>query len=336
MTLANALSKQENEVAAQEILSRTKTLVVPALEEASTRLSPEIQPLVRHHLSAGGKYLRAGLALLSSNAAGADEHVGLVGALAIELIHNFSLIHDDIIDRDEDRRHQPTVWAKFGVGPALIAGDALSNLAFELLLEDPSPERVRAARRLADATQAMIAGQAEDIASEQRASLTVEECLHMEAGKTGALLSCAASMGAVLAGAEDAAVDALSRYGEHLGVAFQAIDDMLGVWGDPSVTGKPVGNDLRLRKKTLPISIANAKGFEVFAEGTSPLDQELTDAEVAEAMVLLDECGARYETLELAGEELRLALEALDSATMVQTARAELTVIARFVIERDQ
>jgi geranylgeranyl diphosphate synthase type I len=336
VTLANALSKQENEVAAQEILSRTKTLVVPALEEASTRLSPEIQPLVRHHLSAGGKYLRAGLALLSANAAGADEHVGLVGALAIELIHNFSLIHDDIIDRDEDRRHQPTVWAKFGVGPALIAGDALSNLAFELLLEEPSPERVRAARRLADATQAMIAGQAEDIASEHQASLTVEECLHMEAGKTGALLSCAASIGAVLAGADDAAVDALSRYGEHLGVAFQAIDDMLGVWGDPSVTGKPVGNDLRLRKKTLPISIANAKGFEVFAEGTSPSDQELTDAEVAEAMVLLDECGARYETLELAGEELRLALEALDSATMVQTARAELTVIARFVIERDQ
>jgi geranylgeranyl diphosphate synthase type I len=336
VTLANALSKQENEVTAQGILSRTKTLVVPALEEASTRLSPEIQPLVRHHLSAGGKYLRAGLALLSANAAGADEHVGLVGALAIELIHNFSLIHDDIIDRDEDRRHKPTVWAKFGVGPALIAGDALSNLAFQLLLEEPSAERVRAARRLADATQAMIAGQAEDIASEQQASLTVEECLHMEAGKTGALLSCAASIGAVLAGADDAVVDALSQYGEHLGVAFQAIDDMLGVWGDPIVTGKPVGNDLRLRKKTLPISIANSKGFEVFAEGTSPLDQELSDSEVAEAMVLLDECGARYETLELAGEELRLALEALDSATMVQTARTELTVIARFVIERDQ
>jgi len=336
VTLANALSKQENEVTAQGILSRTKTLVVPALEEASTRLSPEIQPLVHHHLSAGGKYLRAGLALLSANAAGADEHVGLVGALAIELIHNFSLIHDDIIDRDEDRRHKPTVWAKFGVGPALIAGDALSNLAFQLLLEEPSAERVRAARRLADATQAMIAGQAEDIASEQQASLTVEECLHMEAGKTGALLSCAASIGAVLAGADDAVVDALSQYGEHLGVAFQAIDDMLGVWGDPSVTGKPVGNDLRLRKKTLPISIANSKGFEVFAEGTTSLDQELSDAEVAEAMVLLDECGARYETLELAGEELRLALSALDSATMVQTARTELTVIARFVIERDQ
>ena len=259
-----------------------------------------------------------------------------MGALAIELIHNFSLIHDDIIDRDEDRRHEPTVWAKYGVGPALIAGDALSNLAFQLLLEEPSAERVRAARRLADATQAMITGQAEDIASERQASLSVEECLHMEAGKTGALLACAASIGAVLAGADDAVVDALSAYGEHLGVAFQAIDDMLGVWGDPSVTGKPVGNDLRLRKKTLPISIANAKGFDVFAEGTSPLDQELSDAEVTEAMVLLDECGARYETLELAGAELRAALTALDSATLVNTARTELTVIARFVIERDQ
>jgi geranylgeranyl diphosphate synthase type I len=336
VTLADALSKQENELSALGILSRTKALVVPALEEASRRLSPEIQPLVHHHLSAGGKYLRAGLALLSANAAGADEQVGLAGALAIELIHNFSLIHDDIIDRDEDRRHKPTVWAKYGVGPALIAGDALSNLAFQLLLEDPSALRVRAARRLADATQAMITGQAEDIASEQQPSLSVEECLRMEAGKTGALLACAASIGAVLAGADDSVVDALSAYGQHLGVAFQATDDMLGVWGDPSVTGKPVGNDLRLRKKTLLISIANAKGFEVFAEGTTSLDPELTDAEVAEAMVLLDECGARYETLEMAGEELRLALEALDGTAMVDAARAELTVLARFVIERDQ
>jgi geranylgeranyl diphosphate synthase type I len=333
--MANAPTKQENELTALAILSRTKELVFPALEVASTRLSPEIRPLVHHHLSAGGKYLRAALALLSANAAGAEDEVGLAGAVAMELIHNFSLIHDDIIDRDVDRRHQPTVWAKYGVGPALIAGDALSNLAFQLLLDEPTAPRVRAAIRLADATHAMISGQAEDIASEHRASLSVEECLHMEAGKTGALLACAASIGAVLAGADDNVVEALSAYGEHLGVAFQAIDDMLGVWGDPSVTGKPVGNDLRLRKKTLPISIANAKGFDVFAEGPA-MDQELSDAEVTDAMVLLDECGARYETLEMAGVELDAALAALESATLVATARTELGVIARFVIERDQ
>jgi geranylgeranyl diphosphate synthase type I len=158
----------------------------------------------------------------------------------------------------------------------------------------------------------------------------------MEAGKTGALLACAASIGAVLGGADDSVVNALTEYGSHLGLAFQAIDDMLGVWGDSSITGKPVGNDLRLRKKTLPISIANAKGFDVFAEHASTLDRELSDTDVAEAMVLLEECGARYETLELAGKELEAALSALDRATMVSRARADLTVLARYVIERDQ
>jgi geranylgeranyl diphosphate synthase type I len=336
VTVPNATSKHDNELTALDILSRAKTLVHPALEAASQRLSPEIQPLVSHHLSAGGKYMRASLALISANAAGAEDQVGLVGALAIEFVHNYSLIHDDIIDRDVERRHQPTVWSKYGIGPALIAGDALSSLAFQLLLEDPTDERVRAARCLADAVQAMIAGQAEDMASELESSLSVEECLHMEAGKTGALLACSASIGAILAGADDSVVNALVDYGNHLGLAFQAIDDMLGVWGESSVTGKPVGNDLRLRKKTLPISIAYAKGFDVFAEHAPGTDQELSDDEVNGAMVLLEECGALHETLELAQHELDSALGALEGATMVNTARAELTVLARYVIERDQ
>jgi geranylgeranyl diphosphate synthase type I len=276
------------------------------------------------------------LALLSASAGGADERVGLVGALAIEFIHNFSLIHDDIIDGDIERRHEPTVWAKFGVGPAIIAGDALSTLAFQLLLDETTPERVRAASRLAEATQAMIVGQAADIASERQLSLSVEECLRMEAGKTGALLSCAAAIGAILAGASDETISALSDYGDHLGQAFQAIDDMLGVWGESSVTGKPVGNDLRLRKKTLPICIAHAKGFDVFAETTSSVEDELTDAEVVDAMTLLDECGARYETGEMAEAELRAALAALERAPMDAAARSELGVLARYVIERDQ
>ena len=336
MTLSDSLSKHENELTALDILSRTKTLVHPALVAATQRLGPELQPLASHQLSTGGKYFRACLALLSASAAGADEQVGLVGALAIEFVHNFSLIHDDIIDNDVTRRHQPTMWAKYGVGPAIIVGDALSTLAFQLLLDEATVERVAAARCLADAVQAMILGQAQDIASEDQPSLSVEECLRMEAGKTGALLACAASIGAVLAGANDDVVNALSEYGDHLGLAFQATDDVLGVWGEPSITGKPVGNDLRLRKKTLPISIANAKGFDIFAKPSSSVEQELSDADVAEAMVLLEECGARYETLELAEKELRAALEALDRAPMASTARDELAVIARYVIERDQ
>ncbi len=336
MTLADSLSRRDNGTTALDTLARAKSLVEPALDEVTLRLSPELRPVVLHHLSGGGKLVRATLALLSAKAVGAEEQTGLVGALAMELVHNFSLIHDDIIDGDVERRHVPTVWAKFGVGPALIAGDGLLTLAFQILLEDPTAERVKATRALADATQAMIVGQGEDINSEHRASLTVEECLRMEAGKTGALLACASSIGAVLAGADDGAISALSDFGQHLGLAFQAVDDILGVWGDPNVTGKPVGNDLRLRKKTLLISIANSKGFDVFAETGAASEQEMSDAQVADAMELLDDCGARYETLEMAESNLDAALSSLQRVPLDASAVAELSAIAHYVIERDK
>ncbi len=280
--------------------------------------------------------MRAGLALLSATAAGGDEQVGVVGAVAMELVHNYSLIHDDIIDGDVERRHRRTLWAEFGVGPAIIVGDAMSILAFQLLLEDPTDARVRAAGLLGEATQAMITGQAEDMASELRSSLSVEECLRMEAGKTGALLSCSASIGAVLAEAPTSMVDALADYGSHLGVAFQAVDDVLGIWGESSVTGKPVGSDLRQHKKSLPISIATERGVDVYGSLASPFGQDLTEKEVAGALALLEECGARQETMAIGATHLRLALEALDQAPLASGPRRELAAIASFVIERDQ
>ena len=333
MTLADSLSTRDHGSIALDTLARSRSLVQPALEEVAQRLSPELRPVVLHHLNGGGKLVRATLALLSAQAAGSNDQTGLVGALVIELVHNFSLIHDDIIDGDIERRHVPTVWAEFGVGPALIAGDALLTLAFQLLLEEPTAERVRASKLLADATQEMIVGQGEDINSEHQLVVSVEECLRMEAGKTGALLACASSIGAVLAGADDTTVAALSDFGQHLGLAFQAVDDILGVWGDPNVTGKPVGNDLRMHKKTLPISMANAKGFEVFTE---PSEHDMTDDEVAEAMVLLDECGAKYETMEMAESHLEQALKSLQLVPLVPTAVTELSAIAHYVVERDK
>jgi geranylgeranyl diphosphate synthase, type I len=334
--LADSLSRRDDGTTALDTLARAKSVVEPALTEVTLRLSPELRPVILHHLSGGGKLVRPTLALLSAKAVGADEKTGLVGALAIELVHNFSLIHDDIIDGDVERRHVPTVWAEFGVGPALIAGDGLLTLAFQLLLEEPTTERVNATRLLADATQAMIVGQAEDINSEHLSSLTLEECLRMEAGKTGALLACASSIGAVLAGADEATVRALSDYGQHLGLAFQAVDDILGVWGDPKVTGKPVGNDLRLRKKTLLISVANSKGFDVFAETGITNDEEMTDAQVTAAMDFLDDCGARYETLEMAETNLAAALASLERVPLDSSAVTELSAIAHYVIERDK
>jgi len=336
VTLTNSRSRRDGDPVATEVLARARSVVQPALNAAASRLSPELQTALDHHLAGGGKYVRAGLVLLSASAGGGDEQDGVVGAVAMELIHNYSLIHDDIIDGDVERRHRRTLWAEFGVGPAIIAGDAMSILAFQLLLEDPTNARVRAAGLLGHATQAMITGQAEDMASELRSSLTVEECLRMEAGKTGALLSCSASVGAVLAGAPDVIVEALADFGSHLGVAFQAVDDVLGIWGESSVTGKPVGSDLRQHKKSLPISIAGELGVDVYGTLASPLGHDLTEKEVAGALTLLDECGARRETMAIGTAHLRLALEALDRAPLAPEPRRELAAIANYVIERDQ
>jgi geranylgeranyl diphosphate synthase type I len=189
--------------AASATLTRAALLVAPALHAAVGRLNPSLQGPVHHHLAGGGKRVRAALSLLSASVVGAPEETGVVGAVAIELIHNFSLIHDDIIDGDTERRHRSTVWSEFGVGQAIIAGDALATLALQVMLEHPTTERVRAAACLLEATQVMIAGQGDDMAFETRPSVTVAECLDMERGKTSALLACAVSLGAILAGAPE-------------------------------------------------------------------------------------------------------------------------------------
>ncbi len=322
--------------AASASLTRAAQIVAPALDAAVERLSPSLHDPVRHHLAGGGKRVRAALSLLSASAAGATEETGVVGAVAIELIHNFSLIHDDIIDGDTERRHRSTVWSEFGIGQAIIAGDALATLALQVMLEHPTPERVRAATCLVEATQVMIAGQGDDMAFESRPSVTVTECLDMERGKTSALLGCAVSLGAILAGASEATVEALAEFGSHVGTAFQAVDDLLGIWGEPSHTGKPVGSDLLQHKKTLPVSIALTRAGEELPELLHLLEGDLSPADVKRARVLMEDCGARDATATLADEYLELALAALDRVSLVPGPKSDLVAIARFVTERDR
>src|SRR5207247_4013625 len=125
----------------------------------------------------GGKAVRPALAFLSAEAVGAPAEIGLPGAVAVELVHNFSLLHDDVMDQDRERRHRPTAWALFGVGPAILAGDALLTLAHEVLVTAPTARGVETSRALARATAAMIAGQGEDLGFESRLDVTVQECL---------------------------------------------------------------------------------------------------------------------------------------------------------------
>ncbi|HLI23790.1 MAG TPA: polyprenyl synthetase family protein [Acidimicrobiales bacterium] len=332
-----------------DLLARARDVTAPVMAAAVDRLVPEIRRPVTYHLgwtdeqgrplgAPGGKGIRPALALLSAEAAWAEPEVGVPGAVAVELVHNYSLIHDDIIDGDVERHHRPTVWTVFGIGRAIIAGDALDTLAHQVLLEASPSAGPRAVAALADATAEMIAGQADDIAFETRRQVGVDECMAMSAAKTGALLGCAASIGAVLAAAPPATVGALRDFGRHLGLAFQAVDDLLGIWGDPATTGKPAGNDLRQRKKSMPVVSALAAGGEEAEELRALLvgddDGPLEDDQVHRAAFLVEACGGREWTTVRAKAHLDSALGALERVRLSAVPHRQLADIAAFAVER--
>jgi geranylgeranyl diphosphate synthase, type I len=317
-------------------LARASAVVTPAIVAALERLDRSLREPVLHHMAGGGKHVRAGLVLLAAAAVGGTDQDAVAGAVAVELVHNYSLLHDDIIDGDRERRHRPTVWAQYGVGVAIVVGDALAALALQVLLDDPTPRHVQAARLIAEGNQAMIGGQSADMVFEGRAAVTVDECLAMERGKTGALLSAACAVGGVLGGGTGRQVDALAAYGDHLGVAFQAVDDLLGIWGEPSRTGKPVGADLLARKKTLPVAAAMAAGGSTAAELESILSGELAEGDVAKATELIEASGARDAVTEIADHHLHEALAALDQAGFEPGPKEELMSVARYVTARDR
>jgi geranylgeranyl diphosphate synthase type I len=338
-----------------DVLARSRRAIHPALSAAIDRLAPEIRQIATYHMgwtdtsgnpveAPGGKGVRPTMAVLGAEAAWADPEVGVPGGVAVELVHNFSLIHDDIIDTDTERHHRPTVWSAFGVGPAIVAGDALQVLAHQVLLEASLKTGPAASSALADATAAMIAGQADDIAFEKRRHVSVEQCTAMSAAKTGALLGCASSIGAILAGAPDATVGALRDYGRHLGLAFQAIDDLLGIWGDPDTTGKPSGTDLVLRKKSMPVVSALAAGGveadELRALILGPEDtgaplEPLDADQVSRARYLVEACGGREWTAVRAKSNLDAALGALERVRLSAIPHRDLADLAVYVVERE-
>jgi geranylgeranyl diphosphate synthase, type I len=352
-------------------LERAREITEPLARQAVSTLVPSIRDVVGYHLgwcdaqgrptgASGGKGIRQTLAVLSAEAAWADCSVGAPGGVAVELVHNFSLVHDDLMDGDLERRHRPTVWALWGPSVALIAGDALATLATDVVLRSPSAGAAQAALALGEATAEMIAGQADDLAFERRRTVSVEECTAMSTAKTGALLGCAASIGAILACAPATTVRALKDFGRHLGVAFQAVDDLLGIWGDPAATGKPTGNDIQRRKKSMPIVAALAAGdegareleellFEDWAPpaegpgGKAPSGPEwepeglklLSDEQVARAAWLVEACGGREWTAARAKAHLDAALGSLERARLSPVPRRALADLAVYVVERE-
>lgn len=262
-----------------------------------------------------GKRLRPILCLLACQEAGGDPVQALPAAAALELLHNFSLIHDDVEDGDEVRRHRPTVWKLWGVPQAINAGDALFSISFATMQRvarrGVEPRRVLAAlETFTDMCIALTQGQHLDISFEQRSAVSVSEYLRMIQGKTAALIGAAAAIGGQLAGAADPTVDALRRFGRALGLAFQIQDDILGIWGDPAQTGKAAGNDILRRKKSLPLLYAlqdaatGPRLAELFA--CEPVPESLPAA-----LALLEQAGARSFAEEQRAAHHEAALSAL-------------------------
>src|SRR6202000_3372246 len=166
-----------------------------------------------------GKALRPALALLSARAAGVAPERGVSAAVAVELVHNFALLHDDIMDGDTERRHRPTAWTVFGVGAAILAGDGLLAIANDLLLEDTHPGGSWAGRCLSAAVPRLIAGQGEALAFEQRGDVSLAECIEMAGDKTAALMACACTIGAVHVGASPELAMGLAEFGGPVGLA---------------------------------------------------------------------------------------------------------------------
>ncbi len=301
-----------------------------------------------------GKRVRPVLCLLACEACGGEWEQALPAAAAIELLHNFSLLHDDIEDRDETRRGRPTVWALWGEAQAINAGDALSILAQLALLrlserDVPATTVVAALCLFNHACLAITGGQYLDIGFERRTSVSTADYLAMIERKTAALAACACEMGALIAAAPNPSLrlgsvqatgsghsvqrEHLRTFGRHLGLAFQMRDDVLGVWGDPVITGKPVGADVARRKKSLPI----LHGLEHSAELRALLAQErLSAADVCHATELLQETGSRAYAEQLTQEHHVQALAALEEAHLEEPAAEALHELAQTLLSRER
>lgn len=281
-----------------------------------------------------GKRLRPLLCMLICEAVGGKVEHALPAAAAIELVHNFSLIHDDIEDDSDTRRHRTTVWKLWGMPHGINCGDgmfsaALLRLAY-LTERGVTPERaLRAQRVMLETCLKLTEGQYLDMEFERQMGVELDDYLWMIGRKTAALIACATRLGALLGGANEQVVDAYARFGENLGLAFQVIDDILGIWGQEDETGKSAQTDILTRKKTLPIVYVLHD-----PELKSLYARELRKEDVEPVMEILERHGARAYAAQQARAFSTRALEALAQTGQASAAHQSLCAYAESLLKR--
>jgi geranylgeranyl diphosphate synthase type I len=282
-----------------------------------------------------GKRIRPLLVLLSAAAAGGEWRCALPAASAVELLHNFSLIHDDIEDQGDLRHGRPTLWKIYGMPKAINAGDLMYTLAYQAIFDLvaclPSDRALQAARLFGQTCVDLTTGQHLDMVYETTTQIEIQDYYPMVAGKTANLIGCSTRLGALAAGRGEDGQNDFQQFGISLGLAFQVMDDFLGIWGDVNITGKSVESDLISEKKTLPVLYAIAADG-AFARRWRK--GNITPAEVPHLARILVEDGAQEYTLATADRLTHQALAALDRASRNQPAAEALRELADSLLKR--
>jgi geranylgeranyl diphosphate synthase, type I len=324
----------------RDVIKSKCASVEPFLREYVSFGDKTIQEMVTHPIEAGGKRIRPCLALLACEAVGGDSNKALPAAASVELLHTFTLVHDDIMDHDLTRRGRPTVHALWGEEMGIIVGDTLYSSAFKALIDvrknGVPPERVlEAVNVLVRANGELQEGQIMDMFFEKRKTVGEDEYMTMVRKKTGALIEASVEIGGIIGGASARQLDALHTYGVDCGVAFQVKDDVLDLTADKKDFGKPIGSDIRSGKKTLIIvhAMKHAKKGDLKALLSILGRKDATDAEVAKAIGILKDSGSiRYADAKVE-ELIQEGKRALDVLPDSQ-AKESLKALADYLVER--
>lgn len=315
----------------QPYLERYLPLLEAELRRALTRSEKIFAPfygMMQYHMgwldadlnpinAPQGKRLRPVFCMLACEAVGGQIEQALPAAAAVEILHNFSLIHDDIEDNSDTRRHRKTVWKLWGLAHGINVGDAMFALSFLTLGEMqhrgvPAGVVLRAQQIFAETCIALTEGQYLDMEFERRTEITLDEYMRMIGNKTAALIAGAMRIGALVGGADEAHADRYAGFGENLGLAFQIIDDVLGIWGDESNTGKSASSDILTRKKTLPVVYA----WDDPALRALYARETLNEQDVAQVVDILERHRAREFATQLAQQFAEKSVRCLTGETV--------------------
>ncbi len=322
-----------------DILKKYSKDIDEEIQNSLSTVDPEDLKLSTQHLiKAGGKKIRPSMVVLSAEAVGGNPKEALKTAAAVELIHTFSLIHDDIMDEDDMRRGEPSVHVLWGEPMAILAGDTLFSKAFETVLETPitniSYERVVGALKVVvDSCIKICEGQASDMCFEGNFDVKEEEYMKMIFKKTGALIAASTKSGAIIGGGTPEQVDTLAEYGRLVGLAFQIQDDYLDVVSDEENLGKPVGSDIVEGKMTLMVVNALSNASPEDKDELISILQADSDTKVKRALELFNKYGSIDYAKNIALDNIKTAKELLETLDDSE-AKTSLSIIADYVVER--